>query len=130
MACWPAFSGMAIENSMLGAAHSAANPLTAHFGIVHGEAVGLMLPHVIRFNAQSPSVRALYESELLPVAELLDALEQCLDLAQMPRRLRAFGIAEDALPILAEEAAAQWTAGFNPRPIAAADFQELYRAAL
>src|SRR6266436_162906 len=47
-----ALAGMAIENSMLGAAHAAANPLTAHYGIVHGQAVGMMLPHVIRFNAE------------------------------------------------------------------------------
>ena len=37
------------------AAHSAANPLTAHYGIVHGQAVGLMLPQVIRFNAADPA---------------------------------------------------------------------------
>ena len=37
---------------MLGAAHALANPLTAHFGIAHGQAVGLMLPHVIRFNGE------------------------------------------------------------------------------
>src|SRR5215470_13270123 len=44
------FAGLAIENSMLGAAHSLANPLTAEFNIAHGQAVGLMLPHVIRRN--------------------------------------------------------------------------------
>ena len=49
-----ALAGTAIENSMLGAAHSAANPLTAHFNVVHGVAVGVMLPHVVRFNARSP----------------------------------------------------------------------------
>ncbi len=49
-----AFAGTAIENSMLGAAHSAANPLTAHFGVAHGMAVGMMLPHVVRFNARDP----------------------------------------------------------------------------
>ena len=35
---------------MLGATHALANPLTARYGIVHGQAIGLMLPHVIRFN--------------------------------------------------------------------------------
>ncbi len=35
------FAGLAIENSMLGAAHGLANPLTTHYGIVHGQAVGL-----------------------------------------------------------------------------------------
>ena len=44
------FAGLAIENSMLGATHALANPLTTRYGIVHGQAIGLMLPHVIRFN--------------------------------------------------------------------------------
>src|SRR5262249_11761793 len=44
------FAGVAIENSMLGASHACANPLTAHYGITHGVAVGVLLPHVIRFN--------------------------------------------------------------------------------
>ena len=34
------FAGLAIENSMLGAAHATANPLTARYGITHGQAVG------------------------------------------------------------------------------------------
>src|SRR5215475_10396506 len=55
-----ALAGLAIENSMLGAAHAAANPLTAHCGIVHGQAVGLMLPAVLRFNAEDPAVRTIY----------------------------------------------------------------------
>jgi len=46
-------AGLAIENSMLGAAHALANPLTAAYNIVHGEAVALMLPHVIRFNGEA-----------------------------------------------------------------------------
>ena len=45
------FAGAAIENSMLGACHACANPLTAHYGITHGIAIGILLPHVIRFNA-------------------------------------------------------------------------------
>ena len=44
-------AGMAIESAMLGVCHSCANPLTAHYGLTHGVAIGLMLPHVIRFNA-------------------------------------------------------------------------------
>src|SRR4029078_9542231 len=55
-----AFAGMAIENSMLGAAHSAANPLTAHYDIPHGQAVGLMLPHFVRFNGQDLAALQAY----------------------------------------------------------------------
>src|SRR5581483_3516526 len=52
------FAGVAIENSMLGACHALANPLTAHYGLTHGVAIGVLLPHVIRFNAAA--VGALY----------------------------------------------------------------------
>ncbi len=50
------FAGLAIENSMLGATHALANPLTTRYGIVHGQAIGLMLPHVIRFNGGGSAI--------------------------------------------------------------------------
>ncbi|MCB0316854.1 MAG: iron-containing alcohol dehydrogenase, partial [Calditrichaeota bacterium] len=62
-------AGLAIENAMLGAAHACANPLTANYGVTHGVAVGLMLPHVIRFN--SAAVGGLY-AELVRAAGLND----------------------------------------------------------
>src|SRR6185436_15036686 len=55
-----AFAGIAIENSMLGAAHAAANPLTAHYGIAHGQAVGMMLPHVVRYNGENREALQAY----------------------------------------------------------------------
>jgi alcohol dehydrogenase len=45
------FAGAAIENSMLGATHACANPLTARYGTLHGIAIALLLPHVVRWNA-------------------------------------------------------------------------------
>jgi alcohol dehydrogenase len=122
-----AYGGIAIENSMLGAAHAAANPLTAHFNIIHGQAVGLMLPHVVRFNAADPATRALYE-ELSP--KLADRLQELLTATDLPVRLSDCGVPRDAIPMLAEEAARQWTAQFNPRPLSAADFATLYQLTL
>lgn len=135
-----ALAGTAIEHSMLGAAHSAANPLTAHFDFIHGHAVGLMLPHVVRFNGELETACAHYQ-ELLsaagtaangqaPAETLASLIESLLDTAELSRRLSACGVNEPAIEQLAAEAARQWTAGFNPRPIAAADFVRLYRAAL
>lgn len=126
-----AYAGAAIECSMLGAAHAAANPLTAHFGIVHGHAVGLMLPHVVRWNTQHPEARAGYEMMLngKPAEALPEQLSDLLRFAGLPETLAAAGVDRTALPKLAAEAAQQWTAGFNPRPIAAADFETLYAAA-
>ena len=126
-----AFAGTAIENSMLGAAHAAANPLTARFGIVHGQAVGLMLPAVIAFNARDPLAHDRYlelneVAHLGPIEEFLAEVEILLDVAKMREGLRQYGIDAKQFPSLAQEAAKQWTAGFNPRPIAAEDFQRLY----
>jgi alcohol dehydrogenase len=60
-----AWAGSAIELSMLGAAHAMANPLTKRFGLIHGLAVGLMLPTVVRFNAADTKSEAVYRALLL-----------------------------------------------------------------
>src|SRR6185437_3291532 len=44
------YAGVAIENSMLGATHACANPLTARYGTAHGEAIAMLLPTVVRWN--------------------------------------------------------------------------------
>lgn len=117
-------AGAAIEASMLGAAHSCANPLTAHYGVVHGTAVGVMLPHVVRYNAAA--VGDAYD-EL--DRRLVDRLVELRAAAGLPGNLRDCGVEADRLPELAEEASRQWTAQFNPRPVTAADLLDLYRAA-
>jgi alcohol dehydrogenase len=126
-------AGAAIEHSMLGAAHACANPLTARFPIPHGIAVGLMLPHVVRFNAGH--VGELYDELRLsadPQAAprlLEDQLREMRVVAGLPESLRDYQIPHDCLPELAAEAEGQWTAGFNPRPVTRAELLELYEAA-
>lgn len=130
-----AHAGLAIENSMLGAAHAMANPLTARFGVVHGQAVGMMLPHVIRFNAGSPEAAETY-AELAPLAgaegpgELAARAELLLQLAGFPSSLSEVGVSEKDLPRLSGEAASQWTAKFNPRKAGTEEMERLYRTAL
>jgi alcohol dehydrogenase len=125
-----ALGGLAIENSMLGAAHAAANPLTAHFHIVHGQAVGLMLPAVIRFNAADPETARLYDELGETKADGLAArVEWLLNLAGMPRSLADCSVTPKSIAMLAAEAARQWTAGFNPRPVGEKDFIQLYESA-
>ena len=123
-------AGLAIENSMLGAAHACANPLTARYGITHGVAVALMLPHVIRFN--STVVGKSYR-QLHPDKDLADRIVQLKDIGNLPNTLREcnvqYTIGTVDIPTLAKEAAAQWTAQFNPRPLNTQDFTKLYEAA-
>ncbi|WP_395089519.1 iron-containing alcohol dehydrogenase [Armatimonas sp.] len=124
------WAGLAIEYSMLGIAHSLANPLTAHFGTVHGQAVGVMLPHVIRFNAQYPAAHRAYEALGHTPEALATLVTGWLEQAQMHTTLTECGITESLLPTLAAEAARQWTATFNPRSVTVSDLEMLYRAAL
>jgi alcohol dehydrogenase len=127
-------AGAAIENSMLGAAHAAANPLTARYHLTHGIAVGIMLPHVIRFNAP---VCAEHYSELAaaagetPTAETLAAIvEDLIARTGLPTNLSDCGVERTEVAALAVQAERQWTGQFNPRPIAADDFADLYLRAL
>ena len=132
-------AGTAIENSMLGMCHACANPLTAHYGITHGLAIGVMLPHVIHFNAGT--VPELYEDlieeaglqngQLGGAAETLaQRVARLMKLAGLPTTLSECGVSPGILPLLSEEAAQQWTARFNPRPVTEVEILQLYRSAL
>jgi alcohol dehydrogenase len=127
------FAGLAIENSMLGSAHALANPLTANFGIAHGQAVGLMLPHVVRFN--SAKVGPLYD-ELARVTDptgdsvsLANQLTYFLKSANLATNLGELDVPQEKIFQLASEAAEQWTGKFNPREMHQTDFQVVYEAA-
>ena len=132
-----AWAGLAIENAMLGAAHALANPLTAAHHVVHGQAVGLMLPHVVRFNADACGVAY---AELLhdigidatpqTAGEQLAAwLSRLLTASGLKTTLSGLGIMSPDVRSLAAAAATQWTGGFNPRPVSSDDFARLYEAA-
>ncbi len=130
-----AYAGSAIERSMLGAAHSAANPLTAHFDLPHGQAVGLMLPHVVAFNGEDPATARKYadlvgEPASHAVSSVTRMLFRLLETLKLQRSLGSLGVRREDVRSLAEEAATQWTARFNPRPPAADDFERLYESAL
>ena len=133
-------AGIAIENSMLGATHALSNPLTTEYDIVHGQAIAIMLPHVIRFNAEQCGDQY---SELLATTHDLDDrlptgdyqhlaqfIEQLADQAGLPMKLSSCGVQEERLEELAEQAGQQWTAQFNPRKVTVHDLKELYQAAL
>lgn len=131
-------AGLAIENSMLGAAHALANPLTATYGIAHGEAVALMLPHVVRFNGAEcePWYRELLAATADEAncpqggsVELADFLREVASAAGLPATLRECAVDRDKLPQLAEDAAKQWTATFNPIEVSADDLLKLYELA-
>ena len=128
-------AGIAIENSMLGATHACANPLTAHYGTIHGAALAMLLPTVVRWNAIASEERYAELSQVArlegknPTEALASRLEQLAERGGLRQRLRGNGIEEVDLPILAGEASEQWTGRFNPRPFDYQGALELYQSA-
>ncbi len=124
-----AYAGTAIENSMLGIAHSCANPLTARYGTIHGQAVGVVLPAVIRFNASDAGAAAIYgELGVGDADELANWVTTQLKSAGLKTNLQDLGVDESAIVAMAEEAAQQWTAQFNPRPVDTGQLADIYRS--
>jgi alcohol dehydrogenase len=126
------FAGVAIEQSMLGAAHACANPLTARFDLAHGPALASVLPHVVRWNGSVAADRyaALLESSGHDAIEALARrLEHLAAVGGLNVKLRDYGISVNDLAGLAELAAQQWTGSFNPRPLDAAGALDIYQAA-
>ncbi|HXD30496.1 MAG TPA: iron-containing alcohol dehydrogenase [Pyrinomonadaceae bacterium] len=118
------FAGAAIEHSMLGATHACANPLTAHYGTAHGEAIAMLLPSVVRWNGIVAGPRY---AELLAMSgwqgnadsaadALADRLEKLAVAGGLSNKLSDAGIVAGDLRMLAAEAAQQWTGRHNPRP--------------
>lgn len=141
-----AWAGLGIENAMLGAAHSLANPLTVVHKLAHGQAVGLMLPHVVRFNATACEDRyaeLLVHARGLPInhhtasSSLADFLTDLVAAAGLSTSFGGLKSGTDStdcwttnsVTSLAEAALLEWTAGFNPRPLALQDCIRLYEAA-
>lgn len=135
-----AYCGVAIENSMLGASHALANPLTAAFGTSHGQAVGVMLPHVIKFNGEKHN--DWYEN-LLRVTKgqngapepaggslaLSDYVKSLVAAAGLNTKLQDCGVPREQLGDLAVEAAKQWTGNFNPREVDEQNLLGIYERA-
>jgi len=119
-------AGAAIELSMLGATHGCANPLTARYGTTHGVAIAIMLPHVVRWNAEV--VGDLYR-ELWPSDDLAARLDQLACAADLPRTLSEIGASRDDFDALAADAATQWTGQHNPRGFDARAARALYERA-
>ena len=133
------YAGVAIENSMLGATHACANPLTARYGTAHGAAIAMLLPSVVRWNERAVADRyatllslssvATNKHEFTPTEALARRLEELATAGGLQADLSAVGINKTDLAELAAEAAEQWTGSFNPRPFSKEGAMEVYSCA-
>ena len=133
------YAGVAIENSMLGATHACANPLTARYGTAHGAAIAMLLPSVVRWNERAVGDRyatllnlssvSHKNPDLTPTEALARRLEELTQAGGLRSELSTAGINRNDLAALAAEAAEQWTGTFNPRPFSAEGAMEVYSCA-
>src|SRR5215213_409853 len=131
------YAGLAIENSMLGATHACANPLTARYGTAHGAAIAMLLPSVVRWNEMfacneyfwllSWSTIAARSDNLTVSEALARRLEELAEAGGLRSNLRSLGVSREELAELAADAAEQWTGSFNPRPFNKEGAIEVYQ---
>jgi alcohol dehydrogenase class IV len=127
----------------LGCTHAMSHSAGAHYGVPHGVANAIHLPHVIRFNAGGGSDiadRFRELNELLGVeaggadAEVGEALAthvtELVARLGLPTRLSEVGVPEDGVPALVEGAMGDGTSLLNPREAGEDDYADLYRRAL
>ncbi len=130
-------AGAAIENSMLGATHACANPLTKNYGTAHGVAIAVMLPHVVRWNAITVNdhyrdlvrISSQATNGKEPGENLARRLEQLRSAGGLSGSLSSLKISKTDLTMLAKEAAKQWTGSFNPREWSFEGAKEIYECA-
>ena len=134
-------AGQAFANSPVAAVHALAYPIGGHYKVPHGLSNALVLPHVLRFNAQvAPEAYAEllpYVFPDLPAMNVADAAmnfaQSMADLSQacgLEQGLREMGIAREALPELARDAMNQTRLLVNnPRSVDEAAAMQIYEAA-
>jgi alcohol dehydrogenase len=128
---------------MLGAAHSAANPLSSQFDVIHGRAVAIMIPQVMAYNFEDKDALAAYarlarksllanprDNDHDAARTLRSRVIELVEKAGLSLKLKDHGVSAVHVEALAQEAALQWTAQFNPRSIDQGGFQSLYQSAL
>jgi alcohol dehydrogenase class IV len=123
----------------LGSVHAMSHPAGAQFGVPHGVANAIHLPHVIQHNAAGePEIADRYRDigEIFDVAEpeigpaLAAYVTDLVARLGLPTRLSQVGVPEDGIPALVEGAMGDGTTLLNPREMGEEDYRALYERAI
>lgn len=134
-------AGLAFTNAILGATHAMSHQVGGLLDLPHGVVNGVLLPHVVRFNALGdprryvPVAQALgLPVDGLPADEsahlVAQEVRRMADELGVPKGLGELGVTEADVPRLARFTLADACLSTNPRPATAADVEALFRAAL
>lgn len=134
-------AGTALSNVAMGLHHGICHVLGGTTGAAHGDANSVMLPYVMRFNADVTAPQLALAAEAMGVASAGESAAAAAEAAaqriaewveqmRLPRRLREIGVQSERLPELARLAYASRTVQNNPKPISdAAQIEALLRQA-
>lgn len=134
-------AGMGFSNVGLGIVHSMAHPLGAHYDTPHGVANALLLPYVMKYNAESPAAPKYLEiakamgvdttgmSIEEGVEAAVEAVKQLSLSIGIPQKLNEIGVRKEDLHQLAIDAFNDVCTGGNPRPTSIEDIEALYNEA-
>ncbi|MBI5338911.1 MAG: iron-containing alcohol dehydrogenase [Mycolicibacterium rufum] len=134
-------AGLAFTNAILGAAHAMSHQVGGLLDLPHGVVNGVLLPHVIRFNAEADPEPYKNIATFLGVADpgtpaaeaalaLADRIDRLARDVGVPRGLAQLGVSEDDLPRLAKTALADACMSTNPRSADELQMQALFQAAM
>ncbi len=129
MALGSLLSAMAFSNSGLGAVHGLAHPIGAHFGVPHGLACAVLLPHVVGFNLKVRYEKFSQIAEKIGVEKtenLPCIMKKFLQRIGIPLDFRDYEITEtDFSTIIAESRSSSMSK--NPRQASNEDLREILR---
>lgn len=134
-------AGLAFSNAILGAAHAMSHQVGGLLDLPHGVINGVLLPHVVRFNAEVDPVPYATIAACLGVADsrapawesalaLADRLQLLATEVGVPKGLADLGVREDDVPVLAATALQDACMSTNPRAADEIQMQALFRAAM
>ena len=134
-------AGLAFTNAILGAAHAMSHQVGGLLDLPHGVINGVLLPHVVRFNAEADPAPFATIAACLGIADkrapelesalaLADRLQDLARQVGVPRGLGELGVSADDVPVLARNAMADACITTNPRAADEAQLRALFRAAL
>ena len=129
MALGSLLSAMAFSNSGLGAVHGLAHPIGARFGVPHGLACAILLPHVIGFNLRARPGKFAQIAKKIGVERVEDlpyAIKRFLERIGLPLNFKEYGITEDHFSSIIPNSRSS-SMSKNPRPVSDEDLREILK---
>ncbi|OLO28650.1 alcohol dehydrogenase [Alkalihalophilus pseudofirmus] len=134
-------AAMAFNSTRLGLAHALAIPLGAHFKIPHGTVNAILLPEVMEFNvignvSKYAEIASIFGVNTTGLTEREAAEQSVVAIRQLNKdvgitqTLTDFGLKEEHLQMIAEEAMLSGNVPVNPRKPTIEDLKAICRAAM